>query len=177
MRPQPRRTGTWSRSIGLPGKESRGPLQDLPLLAQHPILALELAQPLPLLARQHVLRSPRSASSWRSQFRNVCSGAAKLGRQLLRRPHPCPQHPHRLNPELRRVRRSRPRHHTRSSHGPLGPKASRCQPKRVNSIRVASKNGFRRPLWSQLRQTVWFQLVGGVVEALLAASVVWPSSG
>ena len=44
-------------------------------------------------------------------------------------------------------------------------------------LKGASKNGFRRPLWSQLRQTVWFQLVGGVVKALLAASVVWPSSG
>jgi hypothetical protein len=43
-------------------------------------------------------------------LRNVCSEAAQLGRQLLRRPHPGSQHPHRLKSELRRVRRSRPRH-------------------------------------------------------------------
>lgn len=55
VRPQPRRTGTWSRSIGLPGKESRGLLQDLPLLTQHLVFALQLAQPLPLLTREHIL--------------------------------------------------------------------------------------------------------------------------
>jgi hypothetical protein len=39
----------------------------------------------------------------------------------------------RHTPELRRIRRSRLRHHTRSSPKPLGLKASRCQPDRVNS--------------------------------------------
>jgi hypothetical protein len=50
----PRRTETSSRSLALPGKESRRTLEDLPLLAQHPILPLQLAQPLSLLAGQDV---------------------------------------------------------------------------------------------------------------------------
>ena len=43
---------------------------------------------------------------------------AQLRRQLLRRPCATTQQLHGLTLELRRIRRSRPRHHTRSSPGP-----------------------------------------------------------
>src|SRR5262249_51864943 len=81
VRPPPRRTGTWSRSIGLPGKESRGPLQDLPLLAQHLVFALELAQALPLVRAEHVISLATVGLVLPQPVAQRLLRAAKLGRQ------------------------------------------------------------------------------------------------
>src|SRR5205823_3568250 len=110
VRPPPRRTGTSSRSIGLPGKESRRPLQNLALLTQQLVFTLELTQPLPLLPAQHVVALAPIGLVLPPPVTQRLLRAAQLRRELPGRPHPRSQHPHRLDPEPRRVRRSRPRH-------------------------------------------------------------------
>jgi hypothetical protein len=54
-----RRTETCSRSIALPDEESRGPLQDLPLLTQHPVFALQLTQPSTFLRTEQIVTLAR----------------------------------------------------------------------------------------------------------------------
>jgi hypothetical protein len=110
VRPQPRRTGTSSRSIGPPGKESRGPCQDLTLLTQHLLFTLELTQPLSLLGAEHVVALTTVGLLLAHSVRQRLRRAAQLRSERLRRPRTTAQQPHRLLTELRRIRRSRPWH-------------------------------------------------------------------
>src|SRR5207248_6755335 len=109
------------------------PLQDLALLTQHLVLALELTQPRPLIARHNVRAFTTIGLVLPQPIRQGLRRAPKLGRELLRRPRTAAQQPHRLLTELRRIRRSRPWHL---------PLLSRAEPE---SITVSTRPGQFQP--------------------------------
>src|SRR5439155_22615171 len=97
----PRSAGSSSRSIALPGEESRCLLQDLALLTQPRILAPKPAKLLALLARQ-----PLTLTVVDLALANPAPQRLRRHRQLLGdraiRPLAHPIQPDRLLPELRR---------------------------------------------------------------------------
>jgi len=110
-----RQTGTCSRSIALPDEESRCPRQDLALLTQHLVSRSSSRNRARSSELNRSARSPRSASSWRRQLCSVCSAQPSSAASCFGVRAGAPKQPQRLLPELRRIRRSRPSHHTRSS--------------------------------------------------------------
>src|SRR5581483_4692278 len=117
----PRSAGTSSPLIGLPREEKRRLAENLPLLLQHAILTPQPAQLLALLRRQP-LALARVDLALADPTPQRLAGDPELARQLHDRPSRRLHEPHRLLAELRRIRRSRPRHLSLPS-GPGSPSA------------------------------------------------------
>src|SRR5881392_626644 len=97
------------RLIGLPREESRCLLQDLPLLLEDPHLPAQPAQLLPLLRHQALTLAAIDLCLTRPAPQPL-SRDPELARDLHDRLAARAYEPHRLLAELRRTRRSRPRH-------------------------------------------------------------------
>src|SRR5579884_729571 len=104
------RTFTITRSSPRGVGELPQPASNLALLTKHLVFPLQLTQPRPLLARQHVATLATVGLVLTQPVRQRLRRATQLLGKLLRRPRTAAQQPHRLLTELRRIRRSRPRH-------------------------------------------------------------------
>ena len=134
-------------AIGLPGEESRGLLQDLPLLAQRAFSRRSRRSS----SRSSLVRPsrlPSSISACSTQRRSDSGATPSSSATALIRPPAHPVEPHRLLPELRREALPLA---TSTPFRTLARPSSGCQRNRVNSSAARCRRRVGRWGWLRVR--------------------------